>query len=527
ERALPSVERDGANSPARPERAQDISFFVADSLLTRLRVEHPSLARQLARHRASDDGFARRGVEKFLDAALFAPSLLRQLDEHPEWVDLAAQLFSLSDFAAEMLIRDPHAIRYITTDKGAFSLGLPFLSTLTSLRSDQREAVLRAAAGSVLGKATPFDTFASLTIAAENALRGALALAARGDASARQVVPAGNISRDEISFEGAPFVVIALGRLGTHEFDLGSDADIVFFTDAAAKENEIGEWRRVAERFLHVAGSYTSDGLLLPLDTRLRPRGGEGEIVQSAAYLLDYFSRDAEGWEAATYLKARAVAGNIALGEKILAELRDILLRRFSSAHGGDSRELARQLVHTRARLENERREGPSGFKSLAGGFFDIEYVIAYAALSRGEFAEMPKNVIEQVAALPLRSSGQAFAQDALGKEASAPLDKTPRDLRPFAESALDLRREDADVLREAAMFYRSLDHAIRLVLGRSMSALPEPAQIPRVSALLEKWGVPFAQNAQGKPVPGSLKDNLEGTRKAVRAIYDAVIGNG
>ena len=101
-------------------------------------------------------------------------------------------------------------------------------------------------------------------------------------------------------FDAAPFTVIALGRLGTHEIDIGSDADIVFFTDASANKDDINEWRRVAERFLHIAGSYTSDGLLLPLDTRLRPRGGEGEIVQSASYLLDYFSRDAEGWEAAT-----------------------------------------------------------------------------------------------------------------------------------------------------------------------------------------------------------------------------------
>ncbi|MGH7751169.1 MAG: hypothetical protein ACREQ5_41350, partial [Candidatus Dormibacteria bacterium] len=195
ERALPSVERDGANSPARPEHAQDISFFAADSLLMRLRVEHPSLAEQLARYRASDDVFARRGVDKFLDAALFTPLLLRELDEHPEWIDLAAQLFSLSDFATEMLIRDPHSIRNIVANDNATTIALPFQSTIGSLRVKQREAVLRAVARSLLGESTPFDTFAALTEAAENALRGALALAARDDASARKIVPAENILR--------------------------------------------------------------------------------------------------------------------------------------------------------------------------------------------------------------------------------------------------------------------------------------------------------------------------------------------
>ncbi|MHB8526668.1 MAG: [protein-PII] uridylyltransferase family protein [Candidatus Acidiferrales bacterium] len=476
ERALPSAERDGAGASARLERALDASFFGADALLARLQADYPSLAGQLARYRAGGDVFARRGVEKFLDAALSAPALLRELDEPPDWLDLAAQLFSLSDFATEMLIRDPHAIRHIAEDEGSSTPRLPFQSTFSSLRVNYREAGLRAAARSLLGKSKPFDTFAALTEAAENAVRAAFAIAVQ------QEMPS---APENALFDDAPFAVIALGRLGTHEFDIGSDADVVFFADSAAGESEIHQWRRVAEHFLHVAGSYTSDGLLLPLDTRLRPRGGEGEIVQSASYLLDYFSRDAEGWEAATYLKARAVAGNIALGEKILAELRGILQRRYSSAHDGDSRELARQLVHTRAKLEQERYEGASGFKSCAGGFFDIDYIVAYLKLSRGLVAEAPTHIVAQIA---------------------------------FLESRGALDRGQASVLQDAANVYRSLDHAIRLVLGRPSAELPEPAQMPRVCALLEKWGV---------PTHGSLHDAVEETRRMVRGIYERAVRAG
>ncbi|MFI5127240.1 MAG: hypothetical protein ACHQJX_10480, partial [Candidatus Acidiferrales bacterium] len=384
ERVLPSDKSDAVDWPANSDHALGTFFGSGDSLMAHLKVDYPALAERLIHYRRKENAAARRGVEKFLDAALFAPALLRKLDEHCDWVDLAAQLFSLSDFAAEMLIRDPHAIYHITEDEHTAPPRLPFQPTIASLRIKHREAVLRAAARSLLGESKPFDTFAVLTGAAEEALRGALVLAMRDESSGRDDVATGNTLRGEASFSTSPFVVIALGRLGTHEFDLGSDADIVFFTDASANKDDINEWRRVAERFLHIAGSYTSDGLLLPLDTRLRPRGGEGEIVQSASYLLDYFSRDAEGWEAATYLKARPVAGNIALGEKILVDLRGILQRRFSGAHGGDSRELAQQLIHTRAKLEQERHEGATGFKSCAGGFFDIDYVIAYSKLSRG-----------------------------------------------------------------------------------------------------------------------------------------------
>ncbi|HKV29110.1 MAG TPA: hypothetical protein VJN90_12640, partial [Candidatus Acidoferrales bacterium] len=481
-RALPSDKPDATDRPASSEHTLGTLFGSSDSLMAHLKADYPALAERLSHYRRKENANARRGVEKFLDAALSAPTLLRQLDEHPEQIDFAAELFSLSDFAAEALIRDPHSLRHIVANENA-TIALPFQSTIASLRVKHRKAVLRAVARSLLGESKPFDTFAELTDAAEEALRGALAVAVRDDAPAGGNGPARNIPRDDTALESAPFTMIALGRLGTHEFDLGSDADIVFFTDATAKEKEIHEWRRVAERFLHVAGSYTSDGLLLPLDTRLRPRGGEGEIVQSASYLLDYFSRDAQGWEAATYLKARAAAGNIALGEKILAELREILLRRFCLAHGGDSRELARQLVHTRTKLEQERHEGPSGFKSLAGGFFDVDYVVAYLKLAQGlVHPSGPTNVMEQIAFLEARGAVNA---------------------------------QHAATLRDAATFYRSLDHAIRLVLGHPLAELPEPAQMERVSALLEKWGV---------IIHGSLIESVEETRRLVRTIYDAVV---
>lgn len=135
-----------------------------------------------------------------------------------------------------------------------------------------------------------------------------------------------------------------------------------------------------------------------------------------------------------------------------------------------------------RERIEKERPEGATGFKCAPGGFFDIDYVIAYAALAQGEFAEMPKNVVEQIDALEARG-------------------------------ALDAAH--ATILRDAATFYRSLDHAIRLVLGRSSSTLPEPAQIPRVNSLLKEWGV---------PANGNLRDALTSTSRAVRAVYSAVL---
>jgi glutamate-ammonia-ligase adenylyltransferase len=110
----------------------------------------------------------------------------------------------------------------------------------------------------------------------------------------------------------AGWAVIALGRMGTIEMDLGSDLDVIFVASDSASHSAM---RTTAERLIHVLSAYTREGTILPVDVRLRPHGGEGELIQTTKAVVEYFSRTAEVWEAATYLKARPVAGDSRVGE--------------------------------------------------------------------------------------------------------------------------------------------------------------------------------------------------------------------
>src|SRR5262249_52698182 len=104
-------------------------------------------------------------------------------------------------------------------------------------------------------------------------------------------------------------MTIALGRLGMREFDLGSDADLVFvIPDADVAEHAY--WTCVAERMVQTISSYTGDGVMFSIDTRLRPNGREGDLVQSEGSYKTYFEQHAEAWEGIAYMKSRAVAGN-------------------------------------------------------------------------------------------------------------------------------------------------------------------------------------------------------------------------
>ncbi len=109
-----------------------------------------------------------------------------------------------------------------------------------------------------------------------------------------------------------PFVVLGMGRLGLSEFDLASDADLVFVAGSEAKREDLEHWTHLAEKTIEVLSSYTREGTIFPVDTRLRPRGQEGELVVTLEGLLSYIAEDAQAWELLTYLKAHPLAGDSA-----------------------------------------------------------------------------------------------------------------------------------------------------------------------------------------------------------------------
>jgi glutamate-ammonia-ligase adenylyltransferase len=317
----------------------------------------------------------------------------------------------------------------------------------------------------------PFETFSALSRIAEDATLGALALAA----SACGIAPA--------SLKDSPFVVLALGRLGTQEMDIASDADLVFIADESLTADSREPWRRAAEQFVHIAGSHTREGLLLPVDTRLRPRGAESDLVQSGAYLRDYCNSEAQAWEALAWLKARPIAGNSVLGARAIRAAQEILISRFSGGTG-----LVAELRAMRGKIEKDAEgiRAKGEFKKITGGYYDVEYILGYLFISR-TVPPLPAHVLRQIAAL---------------------------------ENAGALDTASAITLRAGAFLYRALDHAVRLVTGRAANRLPEPALAERVVSFLEDWRVPLAADSS-KDAATRLAATVSATRAQLRALFE------
>jgi glutamate-ammonia-ligase adenylyltransferase len=274
-------------------------------------------------------------------------------------------------------------------------------------------------------------------------------------------------------------MVIALGRLGMREFDLGSDADLNFvLPDSDAAEQVY--WTGVAERIIRTLGSYTGEGVMFVIDTRLRPNGREGDLVQTESAYKSYFAQGAEAWEGISYMKARAIAGNLDRATLFLPELQDVDWRRY-----GQSMRSRSDLRAMRARLEREQG-ARNPLKAGFGGYYDIDFALMY---------------------LRLREAGVFFR-----------VLNTPERI-DVIERMGSLTPDDAGFLREAATFYRALDHGQRVSTGQTEGNLPaSPAQLEVLTNLVRRW---TPEHLHALPLHDALHEIQRHTREFFDRIFD------
>jgi len=232
----------------------------------------------------------------------------------------------------------------------------------------------------------------------------------------------------------------------------------------------------VAERIIDLLTAYTGSGLMFAVDTRLRPNGSAGALLQSESSYKDYFAKNAEAWEGIAYMKARAVAGDTDRATKFLNELQQVDWRRYGQS--GRSKQDLRQM---RMRLEKELGVGHP-LKAGVGGFYDIDFLLLYLRLKAA-------GIFYKVLNTPARID--------------------------IIEAMGHLERADAEFLRDAATFYRAVDHGLRVHSGHSEASLPNSeAQLDIITDLVHRW-TPEHLNRQ------PLKAELAKIQGRTREIFD------
>jgi glutamate-ammonia-ligase adenylyltransferase len=407
----------------------------------------------------------RERFEHFLEKAFANPELLARLDEDRDLANRVLDVFEHSAYFADQMLRHPELLDEL---RRPFSCDEEPLDDGPSLRRFYRRQMLRIQGDSVFRPAEIFDTLSQTSALADKVI----------DTAYRIAVQSAPPPASDDYLPSNQMMVIALGRLGMREFDLGSDADLVFvIPDADAGEQLY--WTGVAERIISTISSYTGEGVMFTIDTRLRPNGREGDLVQTEGAYKSYFSTHAEAWEGITYMKSRAVAGNLERATEFLHELQDVDWRRY-----GQSMRSRKELSQMRARLEKE--QGPRNpLKAGMGGYYDIDFALMFLRLKGAGIFYRVLNTPERIDVI---------------------------------EKMGHLDREDADFLRVAATFYRALDHGQRISTGHAEGSLPTSlAQIELLTGLVHRW---TPEHLHRDRLDVTLREIRQGTREFFNRLF-------
>jgi len=447
-----------------PVRLQEeVELLAPASNLARLLEKRaPRLAQAIA---AADPQRGRERLEHFLERAIESPDGLGRLESDAKLAAAVLDIFKHSGYFGDQLLRYPELLDEIgepvRMESGA-------LEDAAALRRFYRSQMLRIQCESILQAAPIFHTLVQTSLLADRVIAAAygIALAEAPPPASASYTPSGQM------------MVIALGRLGVREFDLGSDADLVFVIPDANADEQVF-WTGVAERMIQTLSAYTGEGVMFAIDTRLRPNGRAGDLVQSEGAYKAYFAAHAEAWEGISYMKSRALAGNVERATEFLHELQDVDWRRY-----GQSMRSRKELAEMRARLERE--QGPRNpLKAGAGGYYDIDFALMY---------------------LRLKAAGIFY-----------PVLNTPARI-DVNEKMGHLDREDAAFLLDAATFYRALDHGQRVSTGHAEGSLPSArSQFEVLTSLVRRW---TPEHLHEQRLDVTLHDIRRRTREFFRRVF-------
>jgi [glutamine synthetase] adenylyltransferase / [glutamine synthetase]-adenylyl-L-tyrosine phosphorylase len=249
------------------------------------------------------------------------------------------------------------------------------------LRQFQSAATFRVAVADLTAGLPLMKVSDRLTDIAELIVREALALAwvqiAERHGVPRYIDASGQS-------HAARMIVIAYGKLGGLELGYGSDLDLVFLHDSSGEAQRTDGpqvvdntlfFQRLGQRLVHLLTVHTPSGRLYEVDTRLRPGGNRGLLVQSLAAFRDYEFEEAWTWEHQSLLRARAIAGDVDLCEAFESARIEVL--RKAVRRDGLKDEVRKMRERMRENL-SKARAGQVDLKQDAGGVADIEFLVQY-----------------------------------------------------------------------------------------------------------------------------------------------------
>lgn len=280
---------------------------------------------------------------------------------------------------------------------------------------------------------------------------------------------------------------IALGKHGSRELNYSSDIDPILLFDPTTlprreRDEPVEAAVRIGRRVVELMQARTEHGYVFRIDLRLRPTPEVTPIVMPVEAAITYYESQALAWERAAFIRSRACAGDLELGQYFTQALRPFVWRR--GLDFGAIREIRGISHRIRDHYSQGQAFGP-GFdlKRGRGGIRECEFYAQIHQLIHG--GRDPA----------LRAPATVAALSALA-------------------AAGHIASEDAETLSTAYRLYRTVEHRLQMVDDQQTHSLPKNAEALDTVAALD-----------GDSSGAALLDRLQPHIAAVSLLYDGLDG--
>ena len=385
---------------------------------------------------------------RLLDILGMSEALGDFLVRHPSQVDVLAdgETLSRAPIAAEVRARLLLAVGAVPGSALAIARD-DSTDTLNALRIAYRRELLGIASRD-LSQLAPMKMVAAwLSDLADAVLDSALAIARAGlpDDSA-----------------DCRLAVIGMGKCGGQELNYVSDVDVIFVAEPVDSDEDsaLRTATLLATGMMRACNESTREGRIWEVDANLRPEGRQGALVRTINSHVDYYQRWAKTWEFQALLKARAAAGDLALGDSYVEAIAPFV---WSAVEREGFVEDA-QAMRRRVEANIPSRIGARELKLAPGGLRDVEFAVQLLQLVHGRSDVLIRSRTTLVALESLATWGY-------------------------------VGRADASTLGEAYAFLRALEHRLQLFRLRRTHTMPESeVELRRLGRSMGFRGDPVAE---------------------------------
>ena len=437
----------------------------AQAILNRLM---PDILMSFAEANAPDDKFA--ALAQFIEGLPASVQILSLLDYNRHLTRLLCDILLLSPQLGNLLRQHPTLFDLLlyktffeplpktsglTEHLQEYCAALPLEEALDQLKIQTREWKFRVEVQALSQTINSTDLAKGLSAIATATVVLILDLA-KADMLRRHGAIEGKVN------------VLGLGSLGTEQMTVSSDLDLMIIYEASETVLSKGKrsinaptyFARLAQTMVSWISTATAEGVLYPVDLRLRPEGKAGAIATSLERLKIYFANDAWVWEKMALSKARSIAGDACLTKNLNAVIHKIVNQPHNHATVGPA-------VKTMLQRVQKSRNTQSKWHLWAhnSGLVDLDFLIQAMRIQYGDLfadtGQSPLDILEtMVSASKISQSHFSELRDAVnlfeevhqcirltfGNAAAAP-STLPVPLRKFMLTRMDLANEDQLIL--------------------------------------------------------------------------------